>query len=446
MKNYDLIVVGGGSGGVRCARIAQGLGAKVAIIEERDLGGTCVHRGCVPKKLFFYAAHFRHDCEDARGFGWQDIHARFDWPTLRDNKDRELERLAGIYHNILAKPGVDIITGRGELTSNRTIQVGDQELSTDRILIATGSKPALPDIPGREHFLTSDEMFHLESIPEDVVIYGGGYIAVEFAGIMQGFGCNVSLILRSDTILRQFDRETATHLLDQMAGRGIKIYPDSPVKEVHRSGDKLEVELANGRKIKCGLAMAATGRTANCQNLGLEKAGVKLTDSGHIDVNQRFQTSSETIFAVGDVIPHPQLTPVAIRQGHWLARHLFEKGFDRPAPTYDVLPSAVFSQPPLASVGLSEETAHDRGLKVKALKASFREMKHTLSGRDERCFLKMIVDQDTDRVLGIHMVGHDAAEIIQCLAVPLSMGAKHGDFIETLCLHPSVSEEIITLK
>jgi len=442
--DYDLFVLGAGSGGVRASRIAAQHGARVAICEEYRVGGTCVIRGCVPKKLLVYASHFAEEFEDAAGFGWNVGPAKFDWARLIANKDKEIERLSHIYIKNLRAAGVELFLSRGVLTDEHTIDLGDKTVTADKILIAVGGWPSMPDVPGIEHAITSNECFHLTALPKRVLVVGGGYIACEFAGIFNGMGSDVSLLYRGDQILRGFDQECRDFLAGEMEKKGIDIRLHADVTRIEKTGGGLTVTLKDGSTLEADTVLYATGRTPKTDGLGLEAAGIKLGQSGAVIVDEEMRTSQPNIFAVGDCTHRINLTPVAIKEGHIFADTQFGKTPRR--MDYENVAHAVFSQPTLACVGLSEEAAREEYFDVSVFKTSFRPMKHTLSGRDERMFMKLVVHTATDRVVGIHMVGADAPEIIQSLAVAIKCGATKAQFDATIAVHPTASEEFVTMR
>lgn len=445
-RDFDLIVIGAGSGGVRLARMSAQKGARVAIVESRYLGGTCVNVGCVPKKLFVYGAHVREDLEDAAGYGWQvpGDGVRFDWPTLVANKNAEIERLNGIYQQLLEGAGVTIIQGAATLRDGHTVAIGERELSADHITVATGSWPATPDIPGRELILSSNEMFYLPQLPREAVVWGGGYIAVEFAGILAGLGVETTLVYRGELFLRGFDDDIRQFMVGELEKKGIRLRFNTTINAVEESGTGYAVSLSDGSVMQTGLVLAATGRRALTDGLGLEALGVEFTASGHVQVDETFHTAAPSISALGDVIGTPQLTPVALAQGMVLSRRLFGDGEGE--MDYRNIPTAVFCQPAIGTVGLTEAEAREAGHKVVIYRSEFRPMKHTLSGRDERSLMKLVVDGDTDRVLGAHMVGPEAGEIIQGMGVALKCGATKADFDSTLGIHPTSAEEFVTMR
>jgi glutathione reductase (NADPH) len=442
--DLDLFVIGAGSGGVRAARMAADFGARVAIAEERHLGGTCVNAGCIPKKLFVYAAHFGEDFADARGFGWDRTSAEFHWPRLKANKDREIARLNGVYGRLLKDAGALLIEGRARLVDPHTVAVGGRRWTAERILIATGGWPRVPDFPGREHVVTSNEMFHLPELPRRAVVVGGGYIAVEFAGILHGLGVQTTQLYRGELFLRGFDHECRAFLAAEMRKRGVDLRFNADVGSVDRTGSGLKVLLRDGTFLEADLALYATGRAPSTADLGLEAAGVRLTPDGAVEVNESLQTSVPHIYAIGDVTDRINLTPVATAEGTALARSLF--GGQPARVDYGGVPSCIFSQPNLATVGLTEEAARSEVGEVVVFRSSFTPLKQTLGGRSEKVFMKLVVDRDTDRVLGVHMVGPDAGEIIQGFAVALKAGATKATFDATIGIHPTAAEEFVTLR
>jgi glutathione reductase (NADPH) len=441
----DLFVIGAGSGGVRAARIAAGYGAKVAVAEEYRVGGTCVIRGCVPKKLLVYASRFGHEFEDAAGFGWTVPEPTFDWATLIANKDKEIDRLERAYVSNLEKPGVQIVRSRAVIADPQTIRLASGEtVRAKHILIATGGTPVVGELMGREHVITSNEAFHLKKLPPRVLIQGGGYIAVEFAAIFAGLGSEVIQVYRGGNILRGFDDDVRTHLHAEMERRGIKIITNDTVMAVRHSGDAYEVDLAHGGCFDVDCVMFATGRKPNVAGIGLEKIGVKLAPNGGIAVDEFSRTSVPHIYAVGDVTNRINLTPVAIREGHAFADSVFG-GKPTKVDHADVA-TAVFSEPEVGVVGITETEAREKYPRVDIYKATFRPMKATLSGRDTRMLMKLVVDGDSDRVLGCHIVGEAAAEMIQMAAIAVKMKATKADFDATMALHPTAAEELVTMR
>jgi len=442
--DYDLFVIGAGSGGVRAARMASGHGVRVAIAEERYLGGTCVNVGCVPKKLFVYASQFKDQFNAAAGFGWTVDKLTFNWTSLLTNKNQEIERLHTVYYNLLQKSDVSIINGKANLLDAHTVAVGGTEYSAERILIATGGWPSVPDIPGKQHIVTSNEMFFLERLPKRIIIVGGGYIAVEFAGILHGLRVNTTICHRGDKLLRGFDEDVRDFLTDEMTKKGIHILLNTDIEAIERSGDCFSARLIDGGKVSTDLVMYATGRTPNSTGFGLETLGVELDTEGAIKVNSDYQTNVPSIYALGDVTNRMNLTPVAIAEGMALVNQLYG---NQPRPVdYDNIPTAVFSQPTMGTVGLTETQAREKYPDIDIYKTSFTPMKNTLAGMNEKTLMKMIVVRSTDRVVGIHMVGPDAPEIIQGMAVAIRAGATKSVFDSTIGIHPTAAEEFVTLR
>jgi glutathione reductase (NADPH) len=441
---YDLFVIGAGSGGVRASRMSAQHGGRVAIAEDLYLGGTCVNVGCVPKKLLVYASHFSELFRDAGGFGWDVATPLFDWPTLIANKDREIQRLNGVYGRLLEQAGVQLYRGRATLLDAHTVSIDGQAVTARNILLATGGWPWVPDIPGRELAITSNEFFHLPELPQRVVVVGGGYIAVEFAGVLNGMGAETQLVYRGDLFLREFDREMRLQLADEMQKKGVALRFNQTIRSIARHGDELSVDLNDGTVINCDCVLYATGRRPRVSELGLAGVGVRCTEQGYIDVNEFFQTSVPNIYAIGDVIGGIELTPMALAQGMAVAKTLFRgepSTVDR-----ELVPTAIFSQPNLASVGYSEEDAQAMFPDISVFTARFTQLKHTLAGNPEKTLMKLIVDRATDRVVGAHMLGPDAGEIIQGLAVAMKAGATKADFDATLGIHPTAAEEFVTMR
>jgi len=444
--DFDLFVIGGGSGGVRAGRMAAGRGVRVGIAEEYRYGGTCVIRGCVPKKLFVYASHFSEDFEDAAGFGWHVGERRFDWPTLVANKDKEIARLSAMYERGLNNAGATIIHSRAELRDAHTLFLPKENhtVTADKILIATGGWPVLPQIPGIEHAITSNEAFHLTQLPRRVMVAGGGYIAVEFAGIFHGLGVETNLLYRGPEILRGFDMDIRTLLRKEMVKKGVMVRVNANPARIEKNGGALKVTLEDGGVIETDCIMYATGRRPNIAGLGLEAAGVAVNAQGAIAVDKYSHTSAENIWALGDVTDRVNLTPVAIHEAMCFVSTVFG---GKPIPVdHELIPTAVFSQPNIGTCGMTEEAARHRHKNIDIYKAEFRPMKHTLSGRDERMLMKLIVDGDTDKVLGCHILGSDAGEIIQSLGVAIKMGATKADFDATMAVHPTAAEEFVTMR
>ena len=443
---FDLFVIGAGSGGVRAARFAAGFGAKVAVAESRYLGGTCVNVGCVPKKLLVYGAHFAEDFEQASGFGWSLGEANFDWATLIANKDREIHRLNGIYRNLLVNSGVTLIEGHAKLTGPNEVEVNGQRHTAKHILIATGGWPQIPEIPGHELAISSNEAFFLKELPKRVLVVGGGYIAVEFAGIFHGLGAQTSLLYRGDMFLRGFDGAVRKHLYEELTKRGMDVQFNADIARIDKQADgSLKATLKDGRELEADCVFYATGRRPMLDNLGLENTGVKLDKRGFVQVDDLYQSAEPSILAIGDVIGRVQLTPVALAEGMAVARRLFKPEQYRPVD-YRMIPTAVFSLPNIGTVGLSEEQAIEDGHKVQIFESSFRPMKLTLTECQERTLMKLVVDADTDKVLGCHMVGPEAGEIVQGLAIALKAGATKQHFDETIGVHPTAAEEFVTMR
>jgi glutathione reductase (NADPH) len=442
--DYDLVVLGAGSGGIRAARLAAQAGARVAVVEETRVGGTCLLRGCVPKKLLVMGAHYAEDLEDMRGYGWNVGDATFDWERLIAAKNAELDRLEGIYNRIIKDNGVTLLSGRGRLADAHTVEVGDRRVTSERILIATGGRPVMPPVPGIEHAITSDEALELPRLPRRAAIVGGGYIAVEFAGLFAALGVRVTQILRGDTVLRGFDADVRASLAEEMTRKGIDLRCETVVRSIAKTGDGFSLLLGDDETIEADTVLYATGRRPNTDGLGLVEAGVTLDANGAVVVDPFSATSAPSIFAVGDVTDRMNLTPVALAEARALIDTLYR---GRPtAMSYDNIATAVFSMPPVATVGLTEEQARERNGAVHVYLSRFRPMRHTLSGREERSMMKMLVDPVTDRVLGIHMVGADAPEIIQGFAVALTCGATKAQIDATLGIHPTAAEELVTMR
>ncbi|SOB53149.1 glutathione-disulfide reductase [Pseudomonas lundensis] len=443
---FDLFVIGAGSGGVRAARFAAGFGAKVAVAESRYLGGTCVNVGCVPKKLLVYGAHFAEEFEQASGFGWTLGASSFDWSTLIANKDREINRLNGIYRNLLVNSGVTLLEGHATLTGPNEVLVNGQRHTAKHILIATGGWPQIPEIPGHEHAISSNEAFFLKALPKRVLVVGGGYIAVEFAGIFQGLGAETSLLYRGEMFLRGFDGSVRKHLHEELLKRGMDVQFNADIARIDKQPDgSLKATLKDGRVLEADCVFYATGRRPMLDNLGLETTSVKLDKRGFINVNDLYQTDEPSILAIGDVIGRVQLTPVALAEGMAVARRLFKPEQYRPVD-YNMIPTAVFSQPAIGTVGLSEEQALEDGHQVQIFESSFRPMKLTMTDCQERTFMKLVVDAETDKVLGCHMVGPEAGEIVQGLAIAMKAGATKQHFDETIGVHPTAAEEFVTMR
>ena len=442
--DYDLFVIGAGSGGVRAARMAAGFGARVAVAEDRYMGGTCVNVGCVPKKLYVYASEFGKAFQDARGFGWDSGPTPFDWATLRDNKKTEISRLNAIYRNLLGGVDVDIIDGRASIVDAHTVIVSGQHYSAGKILIATGGWPHIPDFPGSEYAVTSNEIFDLEQFPQRLVIVGGGYIAVEFAGIFNGLGAQVTQLYRGPLFLRGFDEDIRTHAAQEIPKTGVDLRFDINVASIQPGSHGLQITLTNGDSLEADTVLYATGRKPNLQGLGLENVNARLTPAGMVEVDEHFRTAEPSVFAVGDVIGGMELTPVALAEGMAFARQQF--GHAEQQVDYDFIPTAVFCQPNIGTVGFTEQQARDKFGDIRLYKSSFKPMKHTISGRDEKTFMKLIVDDASDRVVGAHMMGPDAGEIMQGIAIALRAGATKAIFDSTIGIHPTAAEEFVTMR
>lgn len=442
--DYDLFVIGAGSGGVRASRMSARAGARVAVAESTFLGGTCVNVGCIPKKLFVYGSHFASDFEEAAGFGWSVGERQFDWPTLRDRKSQEIARLNGIYENLLTNAGVTIFRNHATLVDPHVIDIGGKRVTADKILIATGGRPHVPEFSGSEHVITSNEAFYLPDFPEHVVVVGGGYIAVEFAGIFKGLGAQTHLVYRGPLFLRGFDDGVRAFVKDEIERTGISVHFNTDVESISLQGQKKRVHFRDGTTLDTDLVLCATGRKPNTTGLGLEACGVALQASGAIRVDDYFQTSVPNIYAIGDVIDRMQLTPVAIAEGMCIANNLFGQGPKR-IQDYTNVPTAVFCQPNIGTVGQTEAVAAAQG-PISVFETSFRPLKHTLSGSSERTFMKMIVRKSDDRVVGLHMVGPDAGEIVQGMAVAMKAGATKAVFDATVGIHPSAAEEFVTMR
>jgi glutathione reductase (NADPH) len=443
--DYDLFVIGAGSGGVRAARMAASKGKKVAVAEERYLGGTCVNVGCVPKKLFVYASQFPELFHASVGFGWSvPQQPSLDWATLRDNKTAEIERLNGIYNNLIDNSGADLYDGRATIAGPHLVSVNGETYTTRSILVATGGWPYIPKFPGSEHAISSNEMFFLDTLPKTAVVVGGGYIAVEFAGILNGLGVDTHLLYRGPHLLKSFDREMSQKVVEGMRAKGVHIHLSTEVNEITKTNDGLQLALSNGESLSAGLALYATGRQANSANLGLENTSVVMAGNGSIVVDDQFCTAEPSVYALGDVIDRVQLTPVAIQEAMVLVDHLFGGGIA--SIDYSNIPTAVFCQPELGTVGLSEEQARAEYTDVAVYVSDFKPMLQTLGGGSDRITMKLIVDSDSDVVVGCHMVGDHAAEIIQGMGIALKAGATKAHFDATVGIHPSAAEEFVTMR
>jgi glutathione reductase (NADPH) len=441
--DYDLFVVGAGSGGVRAARVASDLGARVAIAEMAQMGGTCVNLGCIPKKLFVYGSHFAHDLRDAHGYGWS-TQATFDWTMLRANKDLEIARLHGIYEGLLQRAGVHLLKGRARLLDPHLVEIDGARRSVERILIATGGKAVMPRIAGGEHALTSNAVFSLQALPRRMMVVGAGYIALELGSVMCALGVDVTLVHRGEEILRGFDRDLRCHLHDELEAKGMRILLETRVEELQKTDSAFAARLNTGEILETDFPVFAIGRAPNIEELGLEDLGVELGPRGGIIVNENFTSSVPSIHAVGDVIDHIQLTPVAIAEGMHFAHQFYGSGEHR--IDYASIPTAVFCQPELATVGLTEAEAWHRCQDVRVYKSVFTPLKLALSERKEHTIVKLVVDASNDRVVGCHMAGHGAAEIIQGMAVALKAGVTKAQFDATIGIHPTSAEEFVTLR
>ncbi|WP_029011999.1 glutathione-disulfide reductase [Niveispirillum irakense] len=444
--DYDLFTIGAGSGGVRASRIASQHGARVAVAEERYYGGTCVNVGCVPKKLLVYAGEYGHAFEDAAGFGWNVEKPTHDWKALIEAKDKEIGRLNGIYRRLLEGAGVTLFDGRATIVDAHTVEVNGQKITAERILVATGGWPELPDQPGaREYGITSNEVFYLPTFPKRVLVAGGGYIALEFASLLKGLGADVTLLYRGHQILRGFDSDVRTFVTEELVKSGINLRLNTIIERIEKSDDCLLATLTDNQAVECDAVIYAIGRKPLTANLGLEQVGVELDKNGAIKVNDQYQTSVPSIYALGDVTNRINLTPVALAEGHVLADRLY--GNNQRDVNYDNIPTAVFSIPPVANVGLTEEQAREKlGKEVDIYRTSFKPMRHQLSGRDQRTMMKLVVDRATQKVIGVHMVGSDTPEMVQAIAIAMNVGATKQDFDRTIGLHPTAAEEFVTMR
>jgi glutathione reductase (NADPH) len=443
--DFDLFVIGVGSGGVRAARMSAAYGARVASAEDKYMGGTCVNVGCVPKKLLVYASHYAEDFENAQGFGWSPVKPDFDWQTLISNKDKEISRLNGIYQGLLDNAGVTHFDGRARIKDGHHVEVAGKVISTERILIATGGWPSVPHFPGNHLVITSNEAFHLPTLPKRVLIVGGGYIAVEFAGIFAGLGSDSHLSYRGPLFLRNFDEDVRRTVAEEIVKKGVKLHFNSDVTRVEKNADgTLQVFFADATEMEADCVMYATGRVPAVDDLGLEHVTVNCRDNGAIIVDDHFRTSEPSIFALGDVTDRVQLTPVAIAEAMVFARGQFLQQAGK--MDYTNIATAVFCQPNIGTVGLTEHQARDIHGEVDIYRSTFRAMKHTLSGSDEKTLMKLIVDRQTDKVLGVHMVGPEAGEIIQGIAIALKAGATKAVFDATIGIHPTTAEEFVTMR
>lgn len=441
--DYDLFVIGAGSGGVRASRIAAGLGAKVAVAEERYFGGTCVNVGCVPKKLFSYAAHFHDDFQDSAGYGWESGAPGFNWSTLVANKDIEINRLNGIYEKILKSNNVTIFESRARITGPNSVSVNNKTVTAKHILLAVGGWPSVPSYPGSEHAITSNDVFYLDKLPKSIIVQGGGYIALEFASIFARFGVETTLVYRGDKLLRGFDEEIRDFITEEI-GHHVTLMLDDNIASISKENNGLKVLLTSGIELAADQMLAATGRTPMTTDLGLDSVNVELSSSGGIKVNEAFQTTEPSIYAVGDVIERVALTPVALAEGQIVARQLF--GGPKKDLSYENIATAVFCHPNIATVGLSEQEAIAKGLDIDVYTSKMKPLKHTLSGRNEYSFAKLIVNRNDDRVIGMHLVAADAGELVQGFAVAMNCGATKADFDNTIGIHPTLAEELVTMR
>ena len=445
MSRYDLVVIGAGSGGVRAARMAASFGAKVCVLEDRYLGGTCVNVGCVPKKLYVFGSSFQESLVDARGYGWQTADTAFDWPTLRDNKAKEISRLNGIYDQLLENSGAELILGRGRIVNAHQVAVNDQVLDTDRILIATGGWPRMPEMPGIEYAKSSNEIFDLDRLPNRIVVVGGGYIAVEFAGIFAGLGVQTTLSYRGPNLLKEFDREVVETLITEMQTKGVEVRLNHKLYGIEKTDVGLVFDHSGDDALVADEVLMAVGRVPNTFGLGLENTQVRTRDDGTLIVGENFQTDEPSIYAVGDVTGTMALTPVALAEGMALAKFLFAQA-PSASVDYDHLPTTIFSQPNVGTLGLSEEAVIEAGIRARVYVSRFRPMKHTLSGREEQSLFKLIVEDATDRILGLHLLSPDAGEMLQGFAVAVKAGATKAVFDATIGIHPTAAEEFVTMR
>ena len=442
--DFDLFTIGAGSGGVRAARLAAAKGKRSGLVEEWTVGGTCVHRGCIPKKLYVFASQFADEFDDAAAYGWTVEGRRFDWPTLVEAKKRELGRLEGIYHRVIREAGAKLFTGHATLEDAHTIRIGANTLTAENILIATGASPYLPPIDGAELTITSNEIFDLPEFPERLVINGAGYIALEFACIMRGLGADVTVVYRRDRVLRGFDEDIRIAVQSEMMEKGIRFRFEAGIERIEQGADGLAVTLSGADILAADQVLVATGRVPNTAGLGLEAAGVTLEENGAVGVDEYSRSTQSHIFAIGDCTDRVKLTPVAIHEAVCLIETLYG---ERPrAPDHESIPTAVFTQPPVGTVGLTEDAARARFDNIDIYRARFRPLKHTITGREEYVMIKLVVDSASDRVLGVHMVGMDAAEIIQTLGIAIKSGVTKAEMDATMAVHPTTGEELVLMS
>lgn len=441
---YDLFVIGAGSGGVRAARFAAQTGAKVAVAETKDLGGTCVNVGCIPKKLYSYAAQFNESFSDAAGYGWSVGETTLDWDLLKKNRAQEISRLNGIYDNLIKSSGAELIRGWASIVDAHTVEVDGQQYTAKYILVAPGGWPMVPDVRGKEHVITSNEVFDMATFPKRFLIVGGGYIACEFASIFNGLGAEVTLVYRGEQVLRGFDQDIRQHITDELIKSGINLRVQTDVLAIDKVGETYTVHLKNNDTLEVDAVMYATGRIPRTEGLGLDKAGVELGPKGEIKVDENYCTNIPSIYALGDVTDRVQLTPVATGEAMVLVDHLFAQGERK--LSYDYIPTAVFTHPNIGTVGYTEEEAREKFGKVAIYRSDFKPLKHTLSGNSARTMMKLIVDKATNKVVGLHMVGDDAGEITQGFAVAIKAGATKADFDSTIGIHPTAAEEFVTMR
>ena len=446
--DFDLFVIGGGSGGVRAARMSAQRGARVGLAEVAEMGGTCVNLGCIPKKLYSYAAHFSESFEESHGFGWVGEAPKLNWEMLKSNRASEISRLNGIYVQLLQSAGVQIINGWATLVDAHSVEVNGKRYSAKNVLIASGGKPAMPEVPGVEHAVSSNEMFDLAPFPRRLMVVGGGYIACEFASIFNGLGSDVTQLYRGHQVLRGFDEEVRAFIAGEMAKTGVTIRLNNDVAAIERKGEALEVKLIDGSHITVDTVLYATGRVPLVQGMGLEAAGIKQNAAGGIEVNEKYQTSVPSVYAVGDVTARVQLTPVALAEAMVVVDELFKPEDGKPprSMSYDFIPTAVFTHPNIGTVGYSQAAAAEKFGKITVYRSNFKALKHTLSGSTERTLMKLIVEDATDRVVGLHMVGADAGEIVQGFAVAMKAGATKAVFDSTIGIHPTMAEEFVTMR